>query len=64
MTLKGALEDANIRGYFSSAQALADYAAIIMHVKQKLKARYSPVIVVGASYGGSKCSGCHILSIF
>ncbi|KAL3718218.1 hypothetical protein ACJRO7_003365 [Eucalyptus globulus] len=56
MTLKGALEDANIRGYFSSAQALADYAAIIMHVKQKLKARYSPVIVVGASYGGMLAS--------
>ncbi|KAF8034742.1 hypothetical protein BT93_C0910 [Corymbia citriodora subsp. variegata] len=56
MTLEGALEDANIRGYFSSAQALADYAAIIMHVKHKLKARNSPVIVVGASYGGMLAS--------
>ncbi|KAF8009294.1 hypothetical protein BT93_J0328 [Corymbia citriodora subsp. variegata] len=52
MSFEEALKDANIRGYFSSAQALADYAAIIMHVKQNLKARDSPVIVVGASYGG------------
>ncbi|KAK3408105.1 hypothetical protein EUGRSUZ_J00404 [Eucalyptus grandis] len=56
MSLEEALKDANIRGYFSSAQALADFAAIIMHVKQDLKARDSPVIVVGASYGGMLAS--------
>ncbi|XP_030455244.1 uncharacterized protein LOC115676455 [Syzygium oleosum] len=52
MSFEEALNDANVRGYFSSAQALADYAAIIIHVKQNLKARSSPVIVVGGSYGG------------
>ncbi|XP_056168952.1 uncharacterized protein LOC130138578 [Syzygium oleosum] len=56
MSFQEALNDTNIRGYFSSAQALADYAAIIMHVKQKLKARDSPVIVVGGSYGGKLAS--------
>ncbi|KAJ6856326.1 hypothetical protein NC651_038052 [Populus alba x Populus x berolinensis] len=35
-----------------SAQALADYAEIIIHVKEKFHAQRSPVIVVGASYGG------------
>ncbi|KAI6669921.1 hypothetical protein NL676_004806 [Syzygium grande] len=60
MSFEEALEDANIHGYFSSAQALADYAAIIMHAKQNLKARSSPVIVVGGSYGGSKCIGQYL----
>jgi len=64
MSFEEALNDTNIRGYFSSAQALADYAAIIIHVKLNLKARDSPVIVVGGSYGGSKCNGHHILFIF
>ncbi|KAI3414317.1 DUF4033 domain-containing protein, partial [Psidium guajava] len=56
MSFEEALEDADVRGYFSSAQALADYAAIILHVKQNLKATDSPVIVVGASYGGMLAS--------
>ncbi|XP_030522321.1 lysosomal Pro-X carboxypeptidase-like [Rhodamnia argentea] len=56
MSFEEALGDANVRGYFSSAQALADYAAIILHVKQNLKARDSPVIVVGGSYGGMLAS--------
>ncbi|KAI6669927.1 hypothetical protein NL676_004812 [Syzygium grande] len=56
MSFEEALNDTNIRGYFSSAQALADYAAIIMHVKRKLKAGDSPVIVVGGSYGGKLAS--------
>ncbi|XP_030540865.1 lysosomal Pro-X carboxypeptidase-like [Rhodamnia argentea] len=51
-----ALKDPNARGYFSSSQALADYAAIIRHVKEKLKAKDCPVIVVGCSYAGMLAS--------
>ncbi|KAF8034746.1 hypothetical protein BT93_C0912 [Corymbia citriodora subsp. variegata] len=56
MSFEEALEDANVRGYFSSAQALADYAAIIMSVKEERNASKSPVIVVGGSYGGMLAS--------
>ncbi|KAI6670096.1 hypothetical protein NL676_004981 [Syzygium grande] len=52
LTLKKALSDPNTRGYFSSAQALADYAEILVYLKQKLNAKHSPVIVIGGSYGG------------
>ncbi|KAK3407877.1 hypothetical protein EUGRSUZ_J00219 [Eucalyptus grandis] len=51
-TLDKALKDANTRGYFSSAQALADYAEILLYLKQKLNAKHSPIIVSGGSYGG------------
>ncbi|KAI5602983.1 hypothetical protein BDE02_01G189400 [Populus trichocarpa] len=44
------------RGYFSSAQALADYAAIIIDIKENRSAQYSPVIVIGGSYGGMLAS--------
>ncbi|OMO90296.1 ATPase assembly factor ATP10, mitochondria [Corchorus olitorius] len=47
-----ALRNASIRGYFTSAQAIADYAAIILHVKKTFSAKNSPVIVIGGSYGG------------
>ncbi|KAB1227358.1 Lysosomal Pro-X carboxypeptidase [Morella rubra] len=47
-----ALRNASTRGYFNSAQAIADYAAIIIHVKEELHAKYSPIIVIGGSYGG------------
>ncbi|KAJ4837390.1 hypothetical protein Tsubulata_029287 [Turnera subulata] len=47
-----ALENATLRGYFNSAQALEDYAEIIMYIKKVLSAEKSPVIVVGGSYGG------------
>lgn len=40
-------------GYLNSAQALADYAEIILHLKRNLSAEASPVIVIGGSYGGS-----------
>lgn len=48
------MENATIRGYFNSAQALADYAEILIYLKNKLLAHDSPIIVVGASYGGRK----------
>lgn len=51
---KEALKNASTLGYLNAAQALADYAAILLHVKEKYSAKHSPVIVVGASYGGSK----------
>lgn len=47
------MENDTIRGYFNSAQALADYAEVLLHVKDKFSAQNSPVIVVGGSYGGS-----------
>ena len=51
---KEALKNATTLGYLNAAQALADYAAILVHVKEKYSAKHSPIIVVGASYGGSK----------
>ncbi|XP_059429036.1 uncharacterized protein LOC132162834 [Corylus avellana] len=51
-SMKEALKDESTRGYFNSAQALADYAAVLLHVKQNLSAENSPVIVIGGSYGG------------
>lgn len=59
---KEALRNASSLGYFNSAQAIADYADVIMHVKKKYSANTSPVIVIGGSYGGSKWS--IILSFF
>ncbi|KAL3718212.1 hypothetical protein ACJRO7_003360 [Eucalyptus globulus] len=56
MSFEEALKNADIRGYFNSAQALADYVAIIMHVKRERNAIKSPVIVVGGSYGGMLAS--------
>jgi lysosomal Pro-X carboxypeptidase len=52
--MKKALKNASTRGYFNSAQAIADYAAVLLHVKKNLSAEYSPVIAIGGSYGGSK----------
>ncbi|KAL3717956.1 hypothetical protein ACJRO7_003140 [Eucalyptus globulus] len=51
-TLDKALKDANTRGYFTSVQALADYAEILVYLKQLLNAKHSPMIVIGGSYGG------------
>ena len=50
---KDALKNVTLRGYFNSGQALADYANILLHIKENLSAEMSPIIVVGASYGGS-----------
>lgn len=49
-----AFQNASTLGYFNSAQALADYAEILVHVKTQLNAEHSPVIVIGGSYGGSE----------
>ncbi|KAH9660397.1 prolylcarboxypeptidase-like protein [Citrus sinensis] len=49
---KAALKNARHRGYFNSAQALADYASILLHIKDKYNATHAPVIAIGASYGG------------
>ncbi|KAF5742580.1 lysosomal Pro-X carboxypeptidase [Tripterygium wilfordii] len=50
------LKNATKRGYFNSAQALADYAEVLTYLKQKLSAEASPVIVIGGSYGGMLAS--------
>lgn len=60
-----AYRNANTLGYFSSAQALADYAELIRSLKTNFSADNCPVIVIGGSYGGSKClqsSNCAIES--
>ncbi|KAG6436126.1 hypothetical protein SASPL_101010 [Salvia splendens] len=55
-TMEEAMKNETTRGYFNSAQAIADYAEIVLHVKKKYSARNSPVIVVGGSYGGMLAS--------
>ncbi|KAF9623889.1 hypothetical protein IFM89_006235 [Coptis chinensis] len=40
-------------GYFNSAQALADYAEVLVSLKKNLSAGSSPVIVIVGSYGGT-----------
>lgn len=42
-------------GYLSSTQALADYATLVIDLKNNLTANDSPVVVFGGSYGGSMC---------
>ncbi|KAI3933305.1 hypothetical protein MKW98_006664 [Papaver atlanticum] len=51
-----AFRNASTLGYFSSSQALADYAEVIISLKKNLSADSSPVIVFGASYGGMLAS--------
>ena len=51
--MKAAMKNESTRGYFNSVQAIADYAVVLLHVKKKLSAENSPVIVIGGSYGGS-----------
>ncbi|KAE8674887.1 putative Serine carboxypeptidase S28 family protein [Hibiscus syriacus] len=45
-----AFKNASTMGVF---QLCTSYAEITMHIKKKLRAFYSPVIVIGGSYGGS-----------
>ncbi|KAI3683578.1 hypothetical protein L1987_84086 [Smallanthus sonchifolius] len=54
--MEESLQNKNIRGYFNSAQALADYAELLLHIKNKLQAHNSPIIVIGGSYGGMLAS--------
>ncbi|KAM1040506.1 hypothetical protein TB2_029345 [Malus domestica] len=49
-----AFKNARALGYFTSAQAIANYGAIFMHVKKQLRAKDSAMIVIGGSYGGSE----------
>ncbi|XP_038716067.1 lysosomal Pro-X carboxypeptidase-like [Tripterygium wilfordii] len=51
-----AFKDATTLGYLNSAQALADYAEILIHVKEEFEAQKSPIIVIGLSYGGMLAS--------
>lgn len=53
---KEAFQNASTLGYFNSAQAIADYAEILIYVKKQLRAEHSPVIVIGGSYGGMLAS--------
>ncbi|GLU19277.1 hypothetical protein SLE2022_355380 [Rubroshorea leprosula] len=55
-SIEEVMKNASTRGYFSSAQAIADYAQILLHIKKKLHAQHSPVIVIGGSYGGMLAS--------
>ena len=59
--MKAALKNESIRGYFNSAQAIADYAAVLLHIKKNISAENSPIIVIGGSYGGSKSLKIHFL---
>ncbi|KAL6342046.1 hypothetical protein AAG906_038292 [Vitis piasezkii] len=40
-------KNASTLGYFNSAQAIADFAEVLIYIKKKLLAENSPVIVVG-----------------
>lgn len=51
-----AFKNASTIGHFSSAQALEDYAEVIIHIKKTLHAENSPIVVIGASYGGMLAS--------
>ncbi|MCL7042860.1 hypothetical protein MKW94_015428 [Papaver nudicaule] len=53
---KEAFRNASTLGYLNSAQALADYAEVIISLKKNLSADSSPVIVFGGSYGGMLAS--------
>ncbi|CAA3032260.1 lysosomal Pro-X carboxypeptidase [Olea europaea subsp. europaea] len=55
-SMEEAMKNESIRGYFNSAQAIADYAEVLLHIKEKLSAQDSPIIVIGGSYGGMLAS--------
>ncbi|GAB4824848.1 hypothetical protein Ancab_007717 [Ancistrocladus abbreviatus] len=56
LTMEEVVRNETVRGYFNSMQALEDYAEVILYLKNKLDAHYSPVIVIGGSYGGMLAS--------
>ncbi|XP_010247711.1 PREDICTED: lysosomal Pro-X carboxypeptidase-like [Nelumbo nucifera] len=51
-SMEEAFQNASTLGYFSSSQALADYAEVILYIKKSLSAESCPVVVIGGSYGG------------
>ncbi|KAK9279126.1 hypothetical protein L1049_012801 [Liquidambar formosana] len=51
-----AFQNASTLGYFSSTQALADYAQLITELKKNMSAENCPVIAFGGSYGGMLAS--------
>ncbi|KAK2423992.1 lysosomal Pro-X carboxypeptidase [Trifolium repens] len=51
-----AFKNASTLGYFNSAQALADYAEVLIDIKKTLQAQNSPIVVIGGSYGGMLAS--------
>ncbi|CAM8932778.1 unnamed protein product [Rhodiola kirilowii] len=53
---KEAFSNASTLGYFSSAQAIADFAEILIDIKKTLGAHNSPIIALGGSYGGMLAS--------
>ncbi|PIN03729.1 Prolylcarboxypeptidase (angiotensinase C) [Handroanthus impetiginosus] len=55
-SMEKAMKNKTIRGYFNSAQAIADYAEVLLHIKDKFSAHESPIIVTGGSYGGMLAS--------
>ncbi|KAA8544159.1 hypothetical protein F0562_022205 [Nyssa sinensis] len=51
-----AFRNSSTLGFFSSTQALADYAQLITDLKRNLSAENCPVIAIGGSYGGMLAS--------
>ncbi|XP_031267895.1 lysosomal Pro-X carboxypeptidase-like [Pistacia vera] len=51
-----AFRNSSTLGFFSSTQALADYAQLILDIKKNLSAENCPVIALGGSYGGMLAS--------
>ncbi|KAH9328489.1 hypothetical protein KI387_000597, partial [Taxus chinensis] len=54
--IEAAYANSTTLGHFTSTQALADYATVIIALKKELNAQNCPVIVFGASYGGMLAS--------